>query len=118
MIEPLLNLIRVLRAAPQSDDEIRILTLEMYDDGFIVRWVLPKGAQGLPESAAEAGLNPMGFMSLTLRDALATEYQLVGMTGGTHHGFTMYRPAIPQQARWLDVFTKGGAVRFDVWAPE
>lgn len=47
----------------------------------------------MPASPGEATLNPMGLMSLTLRDDLGTAYQLVGMTGGTGQGFTMFRPA-------------------------
>jgi hypothetical protein len=111
--EGFLHLRRVLPAPAQSDEDIRVLTLEVYEDGFIIRWVLPSGLEG-PASAEEAALNPMGLMSLTLRDALGTPYEMVGMTGGGKHGYTMFRPAIPAEALWLDVFTRGGVVRFDL----
>lgn len=111
--EGFLNLVRVVPAQPQDDAEIRILALELYEDGFIIRHVLPSGLQ-MPTSAEEAGLNPHGLMSLTLRDDLGTRYELVGMHSGTRHGFTMFKPAIPQNAASLDVLTKGGIVRFEL----
>ena len=91
--EGFLNLERVLVAPPQSDDEIRILALEVYDDGFIIRHAMPGGMGEMPTSAEEAGLNPMGLMSLTLRDDLGTGYEMVSMTAGGTHGFAMFRPA-------------------------
>lgn len=112
--EEFLNLQRVLVAPPQSDDQIRILALELYDDGFIIRHALPSGIGEMPATAEEAGLNPMGLMSLTLRDDLGTHYELVGMTTGGHHGFAMYRPAIPARAKRLEVLTKGGFVSFEL----
>jgi hypothetical protein len=110
-------LTRVLAAPPQTDDEIRILALEIYEDGFIVRHVLPSGPT-MPASAGEATLNPMGLVSLTLRDDLSTTYEMVGMTSGTHHGFTEFIPAIPPEASWLEIYTKAGAVRFDLERPD
>jgi hypothetical protein len=104
----------VLLAPPQSDDEIRILALELYDDGFIIRHALPSGMGEPAATAEEAGLNPMGLMSLTLRDDLGTQYELVGMTSGSHHGFSMYRPAIPPHAKQLEVLTRGGFVPFQL----
>jgi hypothetical protein len=112
--EDFLNLRRVLVAPPQSDDEIRILALELYDDGFIIRHALPGGKGEMPVTAKEAGLNPMGLMSLTLRDDLGTQYERVGMMTGGHHGFAMYRPAIPAGAKRLEVLTKGGFVPFEL----
>ena len=41
--EGFVNLLRVVKAPPQEDAEIRILTLELYADGLIVRHVLSSG---------------------------------------------------------------------------
>jgi hypothetical protein len=111
------NLVRVLQAPPQTDDEVKLLTLELYEDGFIVRHLVPGGLE-MPASAGEAGLNPMGLSSLTLRDDLGTEYEVIGMTSGRNHGFTMFRPPIPAHASWLDVSSKSGIVRFDLLGAE
>jgi hypothetical protein len=59
-------------AIAYQDSEIRILALEIYDDGFALRWVLPSGPGDSPMTAEEAGPNPLGLMSLTLADELGT----------------------------------------------
>jgi hypothetical protein len=113
--EGFLNLVRVVEAPPQAEGEIKILTLELYEDGFIVRHVLPGGFE-MPASAEEATINPIGLMSLTLRDDLGTDYKLVAANSGRTHGLTMFRPPVPAEAQWLDVLTKAGFVRFDLAA--
>ena len=59
-------------------------------------------------------MNPMGLTSLTIRDDVGTDYRLIGMTAGSVHGFSMFRPAIPAEATRLDVLTKAGFVPFDL----
>jgi hypothetical protein len=115
-----LSLLRVLIAPSQTDDEVRVLALEIYEDGFIIRWALPAGMQP-PESGEEAAMNPMGLTSLTLRDDLGTSYEMVGMTGGggrATQGFTLFTPPIPSRATWLDVLVKAGFVRFELQPAE
>jgi hypothetical protein len=111
--EGFLNLRRVVIAPPQVDDEIRILALEIYDDGFILRFAFSGRIQD-PASGGEATLNPMGLMSLTLRDGLSTPYKWSGMIAGSGQGLTAFRPSIPPNAAWLEVLTKGGVVRFEL----
>lgn len=115
------NLLHVLQAEPQADDEIRVLTLEVYEDGFIVRTALPGGMGPLPDSAEEASINPYGLASLTVRDDLNTNYTAAGGGGGgithgagTNHYYMAFGPPIPPEAAWLEVLTKGGLVRFDL----
>jgi hypothetical protein len=117
-----LNLRRVVLAEPQTGEAIRILALELYDDGFAVRWALPSGPGSGPETAEEAGLNPYGLMSLTLHDDLGTSYEQVSMfsgsvgggVGGASGGVTFYAPAIPDEATSLEVLVKDGFIRFDL----
>jgi hypothetical protein len=39
---------------------------------------------------------------------------MFGGSGGSYHGLTFVRPAIPEEAEWLEVLTKGGVVRFEL----
>jgi hypothetical protein len=112
-----LELIRIIQAEPQRDDDIRILALELYNDGFIIRYVLPRGLGEGPRTPAEATLNPMGLASLSVRDDVGTAYAIVGGGAGgapAAHGMTRYVPAVPGEASWLEVMTAGGLVRFDL----
>jgi hypothetical protein len=112
-----LELIRIIQAGPQRDEDIRILALELYDDGFIIRYALPHGLGEGPKTPAEASLNPMGLASLSVRDDVGTAYAIVGGGAGgapAAHGMTRYAPAVPVEASWLDVLTAGGFVRFDL----
>jgi hypothetical protein len=107
------NLIQVLQAPPQeAGSEVTILTLELYEDGLILRHLIPNGSTR-PSSPEMAALNPLGLMSLTLRDNLGTAYALHGAVAGGSHGFTMFKPAVPDEADWLEMMTKSGFVRFD-----
>jgi hypothetical protein len=112
--EGFLDLVSVQAAPPQRGDEIRLLTLERYEDGFIIRHALPSGPSEMPATAEEAGLNPMGLLSLTIKDDVGTQYDSFGMISGTSQGLTMFRPAIPAEAAWLDVLVKEGFVRFEL----
>jgi hypothetical protein len=110
-----LNLRRVIRGEPQSDEEIRILALEIYEGCLAIRYALPSGLGEGPASAEEAGLNPMGLMSLTIRDDLGTPYGIyAGSAGWTFGGISYFTPAVPSDAAWLEVMTKAGVVRFDL----
>jgi hypothetical protein len=110
--------VRVIRVEPQAGDSIRIIALELHDVGFAVRWELPTGLGPLPESAKEAGLNPFGLISLTLRDDLGTQYQHAGIRGERLGGVSLFKPAIPAEAGWLEIFIKDGIVRFDLRSAE
>jgi hypothetical protein len=118
---PFLNLRRVVLAEPQTGEAIRILALELYEDGFAIRWALPSGPGPGPQTAEEAGLNPFGLMSLTLRDDLGTHYEHAAMFSGslggptsTNGGISYFTPAIPDEATSLEVLVKDGFVHFDL----
>jgi hypothetical protein len=110
--------VRVIRVEPQAGDSIRIIALELHDVGFALRWALPTGLGPLPESAKEARLNPFGLMSLTLRDDLGTQYQHAGIRGERLGGVSFFKPAIPAEATWLEIFVKDGIVRFELRSAE
>jgi hypothetical protein len=117
------NLLRVVVAEPQSGQAIRILALEIYDDGFAIRWALPSGPGPMPASPEAGGLNPSGFIPLRLRDDAGTRYYYAGMFGGTTPGaagggISFYTPAIPDEASLLEVLVGDGFVRFELQATE
>jgi hypothetical protein len=112
-----LNLKRVVVAEPQTGEAIRILALEIYDDGFAIRWALPGRPEPMSASPETAALNPSGLMSLPVRDDVGTTYYYAGMLGGTipvaaGGGISFYTPAIPDEASWLEVLVREGFVRF------
>ena len=116
-----LNLRRVLVAEPQTGEALRVLALEIYDDGFAIRWALPSRREPMPASPEAAAINPTGMMTLTLRDDVGTRYYYAGMLGGTIHvaaggGITFYTPTIPDEASWLEVFVREEVVRFELQA--
>jgi hypothetical protein len=118
-----LNLRRVLVAEPQTGEAIRILAVEVYDDGFAIRWAVPSRPEPMSASPEAAAVNPSGLMSLTLRDDIGTRYYYAGMLGGTipvaaGGGITFYTPTIPDEASWLEVFVREGSVRFELQATE
>jgi hypothetical protein len=142
--EGFLNLQRVVLVEPQTGEAIQVLALELYDDGFAVRWgSLPSGPGAMPQIAEEAWLDPIQLVSLTwgafpsdlprpmpetveedelnplgltltLRDDLQTSYELAGSSGGMLLGKTYFTPAIPAEATWVEVFVKHGTVRFEL----
>jgi hypothetical protein len=110
------NLLQVLPATSQKSGHVRILTLELYDDGLVVRWVLPRGVEW-PHTAVEAGSHLAGLTSLKLHDDVGTPYERMAMSAGNvagvaTHGYTVYRPAVPKEARRLDLLSVAGLVRF------
>jgi hypothetical protein len=117
-----LTLRRVVLAEPQTGEAIRILALEIYGDGFAIRWALPSSPGPMPASPEEAGLNPSGFIPLPLRDDVGTRYYYAGMLGGTTPGggggISFYTPAIPDESSWLEVRVKDGFVRFELQPTE
>jgi hypothetical protein len=118
-----LNLRRVVVAEPQAGEVIRILALEIYDDGFAIRWALPSRPEPMPASPEAAPLNPSGLMSLPVRDDAGTRYYYAGMLGGSipaaaGGGISFYTPAIPDETSWLEVLVREGVVRFELQATE
>jgi hypothetical protein len=142
--EGFLTLQRVVLAEPQTGEAIQILALELYEDGFAVRWgALPSGPGAMPQIAEEAWLDPVQLLSLTwgafpselprpmpetveedelnplgltltVGDDLQTSHELVGSSGGMLLGKTYFTPAIPAEATRLEVFVKHGSVRFEL----
>lgn len=118
-----LNLRRVVVAEPQTGEVIRILALEIYDDGFAIRWAVPSRPAPMPASPEAAAVNPSGLMSLPVRDDVGTRYYYAGMLGGSipvaaGGGISFYTPAIPNETSWLEVLVREGVVRFELQATE
>jgi hypothetical protein len=96
-------LLRVLPAPQNRYDEIRLVSLDLHERGFVIRWEAEPGSAG-----AQAAMSPTPLMALTLHDDLNTRYERVGGA----HGFNLYRPAIPPEATWLNVTKRDEVVLF------
>jgi hypothetical protein len=128
------NLRRVLLAPDQGEVDLRILTVELYDDGLIVRYVQKWGrdfdqeavlrqehaSQGREMSdelldielrRQEAHGDP--YFVANVEDDVGTDYR---MAGGGAHGAPQVRceseftPAVPDDATKLIVYTDVGSV--------
>jgi hypothetical protein len=87
-----------------------VLLVEAYTDGVVVEWT----QTWQPRQGARA---PHPRLSLT--DNLKTSYQRQGSGGGTfgtglmrHH--TIFVPAIPDDARWIEISLESNIWRLDI----
>ena len=107
----------VLRAVRPVEDgdlgHVRLLTVEIYEDGVIVRWVLPKVE--FPVERDE----PLVQVSLSVSDDLGTDYQFVtggwrGSGGAPIRGEAIYAPGAPVGARRLSITHEGASAGVDL----
>jgi hypothetical protein len=77
--------------APAPGAGIKVLRVDLHENGFVVHSEIGSGAP-LPE----------GLVALSLRDSLSTPYERVE----SGPGYIAYRPAILAEAEWLKIFTK------------
>ncbi|HEY7151555.1 MAG TPA: hypothetical protein VH391_07730 [Solirubrobacterales bacterium] len=115
-----LELRRVVMA-PRQENSIRVLAVELYDDGVIARFLLREGDE--PSEFARARGEPEGRISFRLSDDLDTTYRWT-RTGSTLVlpkatdeepgarvdgliicGDAVFVPAIPDDATRLSVLT-------------
>ncbi len=100
-----IELRRVVKLAGLRVGTLDLQTLEIYDDGVVVRW-----QQREPE--------PWRAEEVALRDASETEFVLVGTSahGGPEHELSVMRgecvfvPTIPPSADHLDIISEGERV--------
>ena len=105
MSESLRNLRRVVVAGPGAAAEgwpVRILAVEVYDDGFIVRFVT---------TGAAAGANPNDWFSeVAIRDDAGRAYRPGSLTAAGH-GLLFAGPALRERAGWVELDWRGDSVR-------
>ncbi len=122
-----LDLRRVVMAPRQDEHSVRVLDLELYADGVIVRFLV-LGARDLSGFAGIAGDDPAGRVSFSLTDDLGTAYEWTktgstlvlagdqpgGSTGGARapilRGDAVFVPAVPAEATQLTIVTVEGLV--------
>ena len=107
-----LKLNRVLIGPDQADLEVRVLAVELYEDGLIVRFAL-LGGLNMPETPEEAALRPQGPMNFGVADDLGTQYMSAGSHSGggkVTRGDAQFIPAVPEGASRLTVLTDAGPI--------
>jgi hypothetical protein len=97
------KLVRVLPAQEQPEGPVVFEALELHDEGFVLRW-----------NDREGVVKPQGLSTLSVRDSLGTPYKSIGVSQGPGPGTSIYEPALPEAAAWIEFLTAGRAVRFDV----
>jgi hypothetical protein len=116
-----LNLRRVL-VAPKgfNHEDVKVLAIELYDDGLIVRWVCPGLELPVPDFADSdtATVETFDLPSFEVRDDVGTRYRIEGASGGDAvgavRGESVYVPAIPAEARKLTVVTGARSVELNL----
>ena len=110
------RLLRVVLPPDEPDPEqrFRLLALEIFEDGVVVRYMRIRdlAAPEPPEAAARV------WDGVTISDDVATRYELRGggAFGDEHiaHGMWAYAPAPPTGAGTLTATTWQGPVDFDL----
>jgi hypothetical protein len=84
-----------------------VLALEVYDDGLIVRFLIPHEGD-FPYPPWEG--------QFALSDDVGTTYRFDGaLVGGRPaHGVVTFSPAAPPDARWVDVVSPAGRAHFQL----
>jgi hypothetical protein len=94
---------------------VRVLTVEMYEDGLIVRYVLPDFE--LPVGGDID--RPWEPVDMAVEDDTGTEYEWASggggsSDGGPFRGEEAFTPAVPGDARRLIVRSESGAVKLEL----
>jgi hypothetical protein len=93
---------------------VRVLTVEMYEDGLVVRYVVPDF-----ELPVGGDLDkPWEVVDVAVEDDAGTEYEWAGEGGGSHggpfRGEVWFTPAVPGDARRLIVRTESSYVELEL----
>jgi hypothetical protein len=105
----------VLLPATAGEGSGRVLAVELYRDGLIVRGVIAE-----PQAVAPASTGVPLFVEqarFVVTDDRSTSYTFAGsVSGGTPcaHLMAMFTPAPPTDAQWLDVASHLGRARFEL----
>jgi hypothetical protein len=108
-----LRLSRVIRVDPQEDSDVRVLAVELFEDGLGIRYALPSGIRS-PEGPDEPFVYDASF---SVSDDAGTQYTWQGGGASGHpvaHGVAMFTPPVPESAQSLTVVTRGAVVTVDL----
>jgi hypothetical protein len=102
------DLLRVLLPAEAVPARGRVLALELYTDGLLVRVVIP--------SHDDFPYPPWEAATFALHDDAGTAYLFEGFTAGGQptHGIVTFSPAAPPDTRWIETITPAGRARFNL----
>lgn len=105
------NLQHVVVAQQQPERRFWVLSAEIFDDGTIIRHIVPNDAMADEESVSKQ----VGIVGV--RDDVGTDYRLCGgQSGGESvlHGMTMLNPAPPKDAKTLTISTSEGDLTLEI----
>jgi hypothetical protein len=106
------NLERVIPVGVGLGEHLTVVSVELYEDGVIVRWIDTRGA---PVSPPPDWRQPV----IGLSDDIDTTYQYEGSSsgvgdGGPLRGETEFTPSLPPGAAALQVLGEGDAIEVSV----
>jgi hypothetical protein len=102
-------------APAQPSGKVRVLTVEMYEDGLVVRYVLPDFELPVVGELDK----PWEPVDIAVEDDTGTEYEWAGGGGGSldegpFRGEVAFTPAVPGDARRLIVRSESGSVELEL----
>lgn len=104
----------VLRVADQDTEaDLKVQSLELYDDGVVLRWMRPERWMRMPDSLVG---DDNEFPDFSLSDDQGTDYEAQGggASGGlTLRGESVFMPGVPDETLVLMVTAKGWSVEID-----
>ena len=110
---------------PEPDDNpaVKVQSVELYEDGVIVRWRSHHDAPRVGEDTEDAFFKKVHAWTSECRlvDDAGTEYEVLGGHGsgtGWWRGEITYIPGVPEEATYLDfIHGPDRRVRIDVAVP-
>lgn len=109
--------VRAIAAPPQPRAAVRILAVQLFEDGFYIDSTFDKEPEPADGRDPIAGLLRGGASDVRVADDLGTEYLACDSRSGgvlvcrATHGFA---PAVPTDARTLRITTDSGTVELDL----
>ncbi len=116
-----LNLRRVLVPPAAADrEDVKVLAVELYDDGLIVRWACPGLEIPVPDFADSdtSTVETFHLPSFEVGDDVGTRYWIQGANGsdaaGSVRGESIYEPTVPADAKTLTVSTGERVIKLEL----
>jgi hypothetical protein len=121
------NLLRVIAGPAERTHGLRITSVELYDDGVVLRWHHARDWAHGPETSRiwnhiDIGSGAAGYEPHALTDDLGTRYiggggpdlGISGAGSAVHFGSSGFTPAVPARARHLHVPLADGGTDIDL----
>ena len=105
------HFLRALAADSQPNSEIRILAVELFDDGLLVHYTFDQKAETSDSAVADSLVVwPQSGVKIQVEDDLGTDYYASGGGGGgvqVVHAASGFAPAVPRDASVLRIKVDG-----------